>query len=140
MGKSYLMTRYLLDTNHLSPLVTLDHPLRAKVLQQISSGDSFAIASPALNEFLFGIGIVKRSAQNWREWEFLRPSFTYYAVDAAIAEDAARLRINLRSHGRQLETIDSMLAIIALRQDFILLTKDKDFQAVPGLKQENWIV
>ena len=133
------MTQYLLDTNHLSPLVTLHHPLRDKVLQQISGGNSFAIAAPALHEFLFGIGTVHRAAQNWREWEFLRPSFTYYAIDAAIAEDAARLRINLRSRGRQLETVDSMLAIIALRQGFILLTKDKDFQAVPDLKQENWI-
>jgi len=134
------MTRYLLDTNHLSPLVTLDHSLRDKVLQQISAGDSFAIASPALNEFLFGIGIAKRAAQNWREWEFLRPSFTYYAIDAAVAEDAARLRINLRSRGRQLEAVDSMLAIIALRQDLTLLTKDKDFFAVPNLKQANWMV
>lgn len=116
------MTRYLLDINHLSPLVTLEHSRRNKVLQQISTGDSFAIAAPALNEFLFGIGTAKRAVQNWREWEFLRPSFTYYAIDTAIAEDTARLRINLRSRGRQLETIDSMLAIIALRQDFILLT------------------
>ena len=134
------MTRYLLDTNHLSPLVTIDHPLRDKVLQQISIGDSFAIASPALNEFLFGIGIAKRAVQNWGEWDFLRPSFTYHSIDADNAEDAAKLRINLRSRGRQLETIDSMLAIVALRNDLILLTKDKDFLAIPSLKQANWMV
>jgi predicted nucleic acid-binding protein len=75
------MTSYLLDTNHLSPLITLDHPLRNKVLLQIKAGDLFAIAAPALNEFLFGIGIAKRAQQNWQEWEFLRPSFIYYRID-----------------------------------------------------------
>jgi predicted nucleic acid-binding protein len=134
------MTSYLLDTNHLSPLITLDHPLRNKVLLQIKAGDLFAIAAPALNEFLFGIGIAKRAQQNWQEWEFLRPSFIYYRIDVADAEKAARLRINLRTRGRQLEAIDSMLAIIALENNLTLLTRDKDFQALPGLKQENWYV
>jgi predicted nucleic acid-binding protein len=134
------MTSYLLDTNHLSPLITLDHPLRNKVLLQIKAGDLFAIAAPALNEFLFGIGIAKRAQQNWQEWEFLQPSFIYYRIDVADAEKAARLRINLRTRGRQLEAIDSMLAIIALENNLTLLTRDKDFQALPGLKQENWYV
>ena len=64
----------------------------------------------------------------------------YYDVSAGEAEQAANLRITLRQQGRQLEAIDSMLAIIALRNDLTLLTTDKDFQAVPGLKQENWLV
>jgi predicted nucleic acid-binding protein len=133
------MTNYLLDTNHLSPLVTLDHPLRNKILLQIKAGDLFAIAALALNEFLFGIGTTKRAQQNWQEWEFLRPSFTYYRIDVDDAEKAARLRINLRTRGRQLEAIDSMLAIIALGNDLTLLTTDKDFLVVPSLKQENWM-
>ncbi len=69
------MTSYLLDTNHLSPLVTLDHSLRNRVLQQINAGDLFAVAAPALNEFLVGIGTARRALQNWQEWEALRPSF-----------------------------------------------------------------
>jgi predicted nuclease of predicted toxin-antitoxin system len=38
------VTEYPLDTNHISPLVTPGHPLRAKILQQIESGVMFAIA------------------------------------------------------------------------------------------------
>jgi serine/threonine protein phosphatase PrpC len=38
------VTAYLLDTNHLSPLVTLGHSLRNKILAQVQVGDSFAIA------------------------------------------------------------------------------------------------
>ncbi len=60
------MIRYLLDTNHLSPI---DHPLRRKILAQFYAGDRFAITTPVLFEFLFGIRSVPRAAQNRRIWE-----------------------------------------------------------------------
>ena len=44
------MTQYLLDTNHASPLVTLDHPLRARVLSAIRSDDIFALTTANLAE------------------------------------------------------------------------------------------
>lgn len=134
------MTSYLLDTNHLSPLVTPEHPLHNKILEATKSGHQFAIAAPAFNEFLFGIGVAIRAIQNWREWELIRNDFVYYDISVADAEKAAKLRIRLRKQGKQLEAIDSMLAIIALSNDLTLLTRDKDFQAVPGLKQEDWSI
>jgi hypothetical protein len=33
------MAVYLLDTNHISPLVTVGHPLRERVLDSIEDGD-----------------------------------------------------------------------------------------------------
>ena len=133
------MTNYLLDTNHLSPLVTPGHSLRAKVFEHVQLGDQFAIAAPAFNEFLFGIGVALRSIQNWREWELIRDDFVYYDLNVVFAEEAAKLRIILRKQGRQLEAIDSMLAVTALGNNLTLLTTDKDFFAVPNLKQENWL-
>lgn len=60
------MARYLLDTNHLSPLVTVGHRLRNRVLAGLANGDEFAIPVPALAEFLFGIRIVVHLPQeNW---------------------------------------------------------------------------
>ena len=58
------MAAYLLDTNHASPLVTLGHPLRHRILRQLDTGDRFAICVPMLTETLFGIGILPRAAQN----------------------------------------------------------------------------
>ncbi len=132
------MTAYLLDTNHLSPLVTLGHPLRQRVLQQLQAGDSFAIPAPALHEFLFGIGMTPRAQKNSQEWERMKANFTYYAVDAVDAEKAASLCLKLRREGWQLKIIDSFIAIVALRYHLTLLTTDGDFQRVPNLKPENW--
>jgi len=134
------MTAYLLDTNHISPLVTLAHPLRARVLQSLQLEHTFAITVPALTEMLFGIGLLPRARQNLAEWRRLRPDFTCYIPDEDDAEQAAELQILLRRRGRQLETVDALIAAVALRYDLALLTSDKDFSHIPQLKQENWLI
>lgn len=132
------MTHYLLDTNHLSPLVTATHPVRGHVLERAAAGDSFAIATPALSEFLFGIGQTARREENQSSWQAMADSFAYYHIDRLDAEAAAALRLHLRSTGRQLALVDALVAVIALRHGLTLLTTDSDFAAIPGLPQENW--
>jgi predicted nucleic acid-binding protein len=133
------MAEYLLDTNHLSPLVTLTHPLRRRVTETLQTGHTFAIAVPALVEMLFGIGLLPRADQNRAEWQRLRPDFECYIPDEADAERAAYLQIQLRRQGWQLGTVDALIAAVALRYDLTLLTTDKDFVTIPALKQENWL-
>ncbi len=133
------MAAYLLDANHLSPLVTLGHPLRKRVLSSLQAGNTFAIAAPALTEVLFGISLLPRARQNLEEWDRLKSSFNYYDIDRSYAERAAQLQVTLRRQGRQLETVDALIATVALSHDLILLTSDQDFQAIPGLRQENWL-
>lgn len=121
------MANYLLDTNHASALVTLGHPLRLRVLLRLQAGDSFAITVPVVAETLFGIGVLPRAAQNLAEWARLRPSLVCYIPDEADAENAAALQRLLRRQGRQLETVDAIIAVVALRYDLALLTADNDF-------------
>ncbi len=130
---------YLLDTNHVSPLVTFDHPLRARVLRAIQAGDVFATTVANLVEFLFGISVTPRAARNTREWERLRASIDVYGIGEEDAVRAARLQTSLRRRGWQLNTVDALIAAIALRYDFTLLTSDADFDAVPELKHTNWL-
>jgi predicted nucleic acid-binding protein len=132
------MTNYLLDTNHISPIITLEHPLRHKILAQLQAGDTFSIATPALSEFLYGIGTLPRARRNLREWERIKQDFEYYSVDQTDAEQSAKLRLALRQRGWQLGIIDSFIAVVALRNDLVLLTNDKDFGAISELKQDNW--
>jgi predicted nucleic acid-binding protein len=103
-------------------------------------GDTFAITVPVIAETLFGIGILPRAAQNLAEWARLRPSLACYIPDEADAENAATLQRALRRQGWQLETVDALVAVTALRYNLVLLTSDQDFAPVPGLKQENWLV
>lgn len=129
------MTDYLLDTNHISPLVTPEHPLRQKILAQLQQADdTFSIAAPALSEFLYGISLLPRADRNLREWERLKADFEYYNIDRQDAEQSAKLRLALRQQGWQLGIIDALIAVIALRNDLVLLTTDQDFRIISGLK------
>lgn len=132
------MTEYLLDTNHISPIVTPGHPLREKIRTRFWQGDIFSIPVPALSEFLYGISVIPRAERNLREWKRLRQDFGYYSVDQTDAEQSAKLRAALRRRGWQLGIIDAMIAVIALRNDLILLTTDKDFSIISEFQQENW--
>jgi tRNA(fMet)-specific endonuclease VapC len=134
------MENYLLDTNHASPLVTLGHPLRQRVLLRLQAGDRFVITVPVIAETLYGIGLLPRATQNLAEWARLRPSLACYIPDEADAENAAALQRSLRRQGSQLETVDAFIAVVALRYNLVLLTSDRDFAPVPNLKQENWLV
>ena len=133
------MTAYLLDTNHASPLVTPGHALIRRMQRQQAQGDTFALCVPMLAEVLFGIGIAPRAAQNLRLWIPWEQSMECYVPDAADVASAAQLQITLRRQGRQLATVDALIAITALRYDLVLLTTDGDFRAVPGLRAENWL-
>ncbi|MBE2236176.1 MAG: type II toxin-antitoxin system VapC family toxin [Caldilineaceae bacterium] len=133
------MTRYLLDTNHLSPLVSVGHPLRQRILAQRRRGDDFALPVPALTELLYGIHLTLRAVQNLAEWQRLQHSLGLYPINQLEAELAAELQTSLRRRGWQLATVDALIAAVALRHDLTLLTTDGDFAAVPGLVCENWL-
>src|SRR5262249_11514834 len=98
------------------------------------------ITVPVVTETLYGIGLLPRAAQNLAEWTRLRPSLTCYIPDETDAENAAALQRSLRRQGLQLETVDALIAVVALRYGLVLLTTDNDFVPVPGLKQENWFI
>lgn len=133
------MANYLIDANHLSTLITADHPMPKRVLRQIRFGDSFSIAAPALTEMLYGIQTAPRAKQNMIEWQKLNVAFHYYPIDRQDAEQAASLQVKLRERGWQLGTVDALIATIALRHRLILLTTDSDFSEITGLQVENWV-
>ncbi len=132
------MADYLLDTNHASPLVTLNHPLRQRVLLELDAGNTFALCVPVIAETVFGIGLLPRAGQNLAEWKRLKTLLPCYVPDETDAESAAELQIALRCRGWQLATVDALIATIALRYDLTLLITDKDFRPIPQLRCENW--
>jgi predicted nucleic acid-binding protein len=132
------MADYLLDANHASPLVTLHHPLRKRVFDAMRAGHKFNVCMPVLSEVWYGISVLPRAIQNRAEWRQIRQTVPCFQVDEADAEVAAELQIALRLQGRQLETVDALVAAIAIRYNLILLTTDGDFLPITQLKQENW--
>ncbi len=132
--------RYLLDTNHLSPLITINHPLRELILARHTDRDEFSVCVPVLVETIFGVSTLPRGKENRAEWERLKWRFPCILIDAEDAEIAADLRVTLRAQGKQLAALDALIAVAALSHRLILLTTDQDFRVVPQLQTENWLV
>jgi tRNA(fMet)-specific endonuclease VapC len=45
----------------------------------------------------------------------------------------------LRDKGRALSQVDIMLVALTRQMDLTLLTSDRDFEAVPDIRTENWL-
>lgn len=133
------MAIYLLDANHASPLVTPTHPMRDKFFAALQAGHSFAICVPVLSEVWYGISLLPRAKQNQAEWAKLRIWLPCYSLDDADGDMAAELQITLRRIGKQLETVDALIAAVGIRYDLTLLTTDGDFRPISQLKTENWL-
>jgi predicted nucleic acid-binding protein len=114
------------------------HPARTRLLQGLSRGDLFYTVVPIITETVAGFSILPRAARNWEERRLLRPTLGLRALDEADALDAARLQVALRRSGRQLGTVDALIATVALRHGLTVLTTDGDFAAVPALLLESW--
>lgn len=93
------MAKYLLDANHASPLVTISHSLRKRILNEMQAGHSFAIAAPVLTETLFGISMLPRAEQNRAEWQRLKPFVAFITIQESDAEQAADLQVQMRRRG-----------------------------------------
>jgi len=113
--------------------------LRGVVRDRTAAGDTFAICVPVLTETLFGISLLPRALQNRTEWARFQPLLPCYSPDEADGAAAATLQVALRRRGRQLATVDALIAAIALRYDLVLLTTDRDFAPLAALAQENWL-
>lgn len=70
--------------------------------------------------------------------EFLSECVIIYA-DRATLDVYSDLRVALRRSGRTIPHNDTWLAAVALQYDAILVTNDKHFAVVPGLRTENWL-
>ena len=132
------MTSYLLDSNHLSPLITLGHPVREKILLRLTQGDRFVVPTIVLAEFMFGMLLLPRVKQNREIWATVSSQVEFISTTRDDALQSARLRVELRRNGWQLKMPDALIAVLALRNYFTLLTTDGDFDRVPELQIENW--
>ena len=133
------MTRYLLDTNHLSALLKRNPLVESRVNAGIQRGDRFGITLPVLCEFRAGIAIGKKSQWNLARFKAATASFRYWPLDEQTAIEFATLSNELRKTGRPIGQFDALIAASARQHRLTLLTADSDFQAVPRLRQENWL-
>jgi tRNA(fMet)-specific endonuclease VapC len=128
---------YLLDTNIVSYSVRGDYP---SVRRRITSTPLESLAVSAVTEAELRFWVIGRPASSRIRLgveDFLArlPSLPW---DSEAAQYCAATRESLKRRGLVLSTEDLMIAAHALSAGLTLVTHDKAFSFVEGLKTEDW--
>ena len=129
----------MLDTGIASDCANGRLGVEERVRDALRRGARIGISTPVLGELLGGIEFSNapdrhrrtlwRSVKRWSLWPF----------DVDAAEEYGRLYAILRRTGRVIQQVDLQSAAIALSLgNCTVVTKDSDFQVVPGLDVEDW--
>jgi len=132
------MTKYLLDTNHLSAAIRRISPLRERIQLAHRSGIAFGTCIPVLCELETGIQQTGQAKSYRRRLMNLLEYVRVWPLDPLDARLFGEVYLDLERRGRALSQVDMILAAMAKRMRLALLTADRDFEALPDLRTENW--
>jgi tRNA(fMet)-specific endonuclease VapC len=131
--------RYLLDTNHLSAAIIPVSNLRDRIQQARRKGVRFGTCTPALCDLEAGIQNSARQESLYRQLNTLLKQVRLWPVDRWVARLYGGIYLDLVRRGRMLSHVDIVLASLATDFSATLLTADRDFEALPDIRTENWL-
>lgn len=132
------MIAYLLDTNHVSAL--LDGVLSMQGRLKITAPDNqFGITTPILGELYFRVYASQRQQENLNQLEDFLTRVLIWEYDHAAAREFGRIQAEQKRKGRPIPSIDAQIAAVARVHHITILTADRHFSFVDGLRVENWL-
>lgn len=133
---------YLLDTNAFSDLMR-EHPTIQGRVAALPDQDRVIICHVVRGEILYGIVRLpegKRRADLMSKAHKLFASLPCEAVSETAGDYYANVKFASYSKGLTLDENDLWIAATALASGSVLVTRDRDFQAVDGLTVIDWTV
>jgi predicted nucleic acid-binding protein len=132
------VSAYLLDTNHLG--TALRAPLvHDRVISAARAGHRIGTCVPVLCEVAVGFAQTPRPEKNWKALGVFLNHVRVWPIEPAVARVYGDIYRELRAKGRVLSQVDMMVAAMARQSGLIVLTTDRDFEAVAGIDVENWV-
>lgn len=133
------MNRYLLDTNHFSAAIDRVSPVRERIYQLRRGGSRIATCIPVVCELEAGIQRTQDREGYERRMNVLLNHVKLWPINRKAARLFGEIHHQLRQRGRALSQIDMMVAALARSMNAVVLTADRDFEALPELRTENWL-
>jgi predicted nucleic acid-binding protein len=124
----------ILDTNGLSALADGD-PALEPVLRKAAQ---VAIPVIVLGEYRYGIS-QSRDRNRYEQWlsEYL-PTFRVLEIDEETTLSYAAVRRELKKAGTPIPSNDAWIAALCRQHSLPVVSRDRHFDAVPGLKRLHW--
>jgi predicted nucleic acid-binding protein len=124
----------ILDTNALSAFADGDPEVGAVLRREARA----ALPVIVLGEFRYGIAESRHRVayEGWLETHLQH--FEILDVTTETTVVYAKLRVALRRSGRPIPANDAWIAALALQHRLPVLSRDRHFDAVPGLERKGW--
>ena len=124
----------ILDTNALSAAAERD----PSALEVVARAEYLAVPVIVLGEYRFGIAQSRHRAsyENWlQEWN---SSVTVLDIDDDTTRSYAVIGLELKKKGKLIPSNDLWIAALCRQHSLPLLSRDRHFDLVPGLKRIDW--
>jgi tRNA(fMet)-specific endonuclease VapC len=131
--------RLLLDANHLSAAVNPRLTMIDWLGDAHQRGWVFGTCLPVLAELEAGFQQTGHVERNRRTLGTLRQWIRLWPLDETASRVFGEIHAELRRAGRSLSMTDIFLAALCRQMNLTLLTADRDFEALPDLRVENWL-
>lgn len=131
--------KYLLDTDICIYLIKKQPPSIIERFCKIDNKD-IALSTVSLYELKFGVENSQYFEQSNNALNQFCSSFpNILPFDLQAAEQAAKIRFNLKKQGTPIGPYDVQIAAIALSNKLTLVSNNtREFERVAGLKLDNW--
>jgi tRNA(fMet)-specific endonuclease VapC len=130
------MIRFVLDTNAASGLVKGQPEVIARFKPE--APDSVWLSVVTEGELLFGVAKRPEARRLGAAVNALLAAIDVLPWTSATARRYATLRASRERQGQPLGALDLMIAAHAAEHDMTLVTNDRAFGAVSGLRLEDW--
>jgi tRNA(fMet)-specific endonuclease VapC len=131
------MTRYLLDTNIVSDVMrNPDGP--AETALRKNAGAEIGISLVVKGEIVFGL-VRNANAKGRKRFDALLEAIEVWPMQETLADVYGEVRAAMEQSGNRMDANDMWIAAHSLSLDAVLVTDDRVFSRVPGLKVENWL-
>jgi tRNA(fMet)-specific endonuclease VapC len=124
----------IVDTNALSAILD-GEPAIAPALKRASL---LAIPVITLGEYRFGISQSKRRAEHETSLQRNLRLYRVLNITEETSEHYAQLRLVLKQAGTPIPSNDLWIAALCRQHDFPVLSKDRHFDRVKGLRRVEW--
>lgn len=128
----------LLDTNTCIYIINAKPPAVLQRFRDYRMGE-VGVCTVVAAELAFGVA-KSGSSRNRHALELFLAPLTVLPFDEAAVWAYGTLRAELERQGKQIGSLDTMIAAHALSQQATLVTNNiSEFARVPGLRLDNWV-
>jgi tRNA(fMet)-specific endonuclease VapC len=135
------VNRFLLDTGIASDYINRRHGVYERAREEVTRGNAVGIGLPVLAELAAGVEHSASRDRNMKSLKVALTSLKLWPLDQGAAFEYGLIYAELARMGRPIGIADMLIAALGRTlPKWIVVSADGDYDAVPGLKVENWRV